>query len=203
MIQDDLNDSEPFEDDPKDKDFVPGEEFVGKADKFQDAVRIGMRFNISAGVISLIINLVLIAVGMQTECISWNAIEKLKKRMGNEARNEHDEVNVNLICMKMDGKTSKVNIGKNKTVKMETVTVIKEPNPGYLDHFHFAKKGLALAGAMMNVIMKTKSRLSLLAIGCGKLLLRLDYSRVSERMSCEMPAFFQILHTNILIKIYG
>ena len=73
----------------------------------------------------------------------------------------------------MDGKTSKVNIGKNKTVKMETVTVIKEPNPGYLDHFHFAKKGLALAGAMMNVIMKTKSRLSLLAIGCSKLLLRL------------------------------
>ena len=162
---------EPFEDDPKDKDFVPGEEFVGKADKFQDAVRIGMRFNISAGVISLIINLVLIAVGMQTECISWNAIEKLKKRMGNEARNEHDEINVNLICMKMDGKTSKVNIGKNKTVKMETVTVIKEPNPGYLDHFHFAKKGLALAGAMMNVIMKTKSRLSLLAIGCGNFLL--------------------------------
>ena len=94
-----------------------------------------MRFNISAGVLSLIINLVLIAVGMQTECISWNAIEKLKKRMGNQARNEHDEINVNLICMKMDGKTSKVNIGKNKTVKMETVTVIKEPNPGYLNHF--------------------------------------------------------------------
>ena len=93
--------------------------------------------------------------------------------MGNEARNEHDEINVNLICMKMDGKTSKVNIGKNKTVKMETVTVIKEPNPGYLDHFHFAKKGLALAGAMMNVIMKTKSRLSLLAVGCGKLVLQL------------------------------
>ena len=49
----------------------------------------------------------------------------------------------------------------------------KEPNPGYLDHFHFAKKGLALAGAMMNVIMKTKSRLSLLAIGCGNFLLQL------------------------------
>ena len=43
-----------------------------------------------------------------------------------------------LINLKMDGKTSKVNIGKNKTVKMETVTVIKEPNPGYLDHFHFS-----------------------------------------------------------------
>ena len=166
--------NEPFEDDKNDGDYDPGDEFVGKPDKFQDAVRIGMRFNISAGVISLIINLVLIAVGMQSECISWNAIEKMKKRMGNEARNDHDEVNVNLTCMKMDGKTSRVNIGKNKTVKMETVTVIKEPNPGYLDHFHFAKKGLALAGAMMNVIMKTKSRLSLLAIGCGNFLLQLQ-----------------------------
>ena len=146
---------------------------VGKPDKFKDAVKIGMRFNISAGVLALIINLVLIAVGMQRECISWKSIENLKKRMGNEARNQHDEVNVNLICMKMDGKTSKVNIGKNKTVKMETVTVIKEPKPGYLDHFHFAKKGLALAGAMMNLIMKTASRLSLLAIGCGNFFFRL------------------------------
>ena len=31
----------------------------------------------------------------------------------------------------MDGKTSFVNVGKNKKVKMETITVIKEqPKPG-------------------------------------------------------------------------
>ena len=66
---------------------------TGKSDKFRDAVRIGMRFNISSGVIALIINLVLLAVGMRDECISWNSIEKLKKRMGTEARNEHDEIN--------------------------------------------------------------------------------------------------------------
>ena len=139
-----MQDSTTFEDDPNDGDYDPGDEFVGKPDKFQDAVRIGMRFNISAGVIALIINLVLIAVNMQSECISWNAIEKLKKRMGNDDRNQHDEVNVKLICMKMDGKTSKVNIGKNKKVKQETIALIKRPNPGYLDHFHFSKKESAI-----------------------------------------------------------
>ena len=45
-----------------------------------------MRFNLSSGVLALIINLVLIAVGMKHECISWNAIEKKKKRTGTEAR---------------------------------------------------------------------------------------------------------------------
>ena len=114
-----MQDSITFEDDPNDGDYDPGDEFVGKPDKFQDAVRIGMRFNISAGVIALIINLVLIAVGMQSECISWNSIENLKKRMGNEARNKHDEENVKLICMKKKKKTSRVNIGKNKTVTIK------------------------------------------------------------------------------------
>ena len=85
-----------------------------------------------------------------------------------ESRNEHDKINVELTCLKMDGKTSKVNIGKNRTIKQETTTVIKEPNPGYLDHFHFAKSGLAIAGGLMNVILKTKSKLTLLAVGCGK-----------------------------------
>ena len=35
----------PFEDDANDGDFVP-DEFVGKPDKFHDAVTIGMIFNI-------------------------------------------------------------------------------------------------------------------------------------------------------------
>jgi hypothetical protein len=160
-----LTDSNEFKDDENDKNWeMP--EMPGKPDKFSDAVKIGMRFNISSGVLALIINLVLLAVGLKEECISWNAIENLKKRMGSEARNKHDEVNVGLTCMKMDGKTSKVNIGHNKTVKQETTTVIKEPKPGYLDHFHFAKKGLAIAGGMMNIILRTKSYLTLLAIGC-------------------------------------
>ena len=119
--------SDEWKDDENDLDWVvPEEEITGKSDKFRDAVRIGMRFNISSGVIALIINLVLLAVGMRDECISWNSIEKLKKRMGTDARNEHDEINVGLTCIKMDGKTSFVNIGKNKKVKMETITVIKE-----------------------------------------------------------------------------
>ena len=101
-----LTDSNEFKDDENDKDWeMP--EMPGKPDKFSDAVKIGMRFNISSGVLALIINLVLLAVGLKEECISWNAIENLKKRMGTEARNKHDEVNVGLTCMKMDGKTSK------------------------------------------------------------------------------------------------
>ena len=48
----------------------------------------------------------------------------------------------------MDGKTSKVNIGKNKKVKQETIGVIKRPNPGYLDHFHFSKKEWAIGGGI-------------------------------------------------------
>ena len=96
-----------FKDDENDKDWDFGNEATGKSDKFCDAVKIGMRFNISSGVLALIINLVLLAVGLEEECISWNAIENLKKRMGTEARNKHDEVNVGLTCMKMDGKTFK------------------------------------------------------------------------------------------------
>ena len=61
------------------------EEAVGDPDKFKDAIRIGMRFNLSSGVLSLIINLVLLAVGMKHECISWNAVEKMKKRTGTES----------------------------------------------------------------------------------------------------------------------
>ena len=75
------------------------EEAVGDPDKFKDAIRIGMRFNLSSGVLSLIINLVLLAVGMRHECISWNAVEKVKNRIGTESRYVYLR-----ISEEMDGK---------------------------------------------------------------------------------------------------
>ena len=72
------------------------EEAVGDPDKFKDAIRIGMRFNLSSGVLSLIINLVLLAVGMKHECISWNAIEKMKNRTGTESRYVYPRMSVEI-----------------------------------------------------------------------------------------------------------
>ena len=89
----------------------------------------------------------------------------MKERVLVESKAEYEEQATDLICLKMDGKSSEAAIGLNKFKKQHTITVIKEPNPKYVDHFESGESGLSVAGGLHRVIQSTKSETTLLAIG--------------------------------------
>ena len=84
---------------------------------------------------------------------------------GKNAKSRHEENERKLICVKFDGKNSLASIGQNKFKKQHTITVIKEPQPKYLDHFESGERGIDVKNGLFYTLQTTGSIDSVQAVG--------------------------------------
>ena len=164
-----------WEDDPNDLDYVidsTEEMYVKRPIIFGDAAMTAKRWKIPYRAATLMINQVLRDVNRDDLYISKTTLENWANKIGEEAVEEYEKEHQCLTCIKFDGKKSKRAIGNNKFERQHHLTVIKEgfqtPDPKYIHHAEAGETGLEMAATVYDVIVKSQSKDSLVAIGSGK-----------------------------------
>ena len=139
---------------------------------FKDPIMTAHRHNLSYRATTQIINQTLHAVNMDHLYISKTSVKNWTKKIGDEEVEKYEKENSGLSCIKFDGKKSKRLIGHNKYERQHHLTVIKEgfqtPDPKYIHHAEAGETGLEMAATVYDVIVKSQSKDSLVAIGSGK-----------------------------------
>ena len=105
-----------YNSDVKDENFINTEEERGvrRSDetRFLEAQEIAQRFEVSKRAYTLIVNSVLSDLNMEQLMVSPSSVQRWENEAGVETVKEYDKELENLVCVKFDGGTEKMSVGK-------------------------------------------------------------------------------------------
>ena len=105
-----------FNSEVNDETFINTEEERGvrRSDetRFLEAQEIAQRFEVSKRAYTLIVNSVLSDLNMEQLMVSPSSVQRWETEAGVETVKEYDKEMQNLFCVKFDGGTEKISVGK-------------------------------------------------------------------------------------------
>ena len=151
-----------------DDDYI--DESIGECHPYFHSILVGTRFGLSSRGLAFTINSVLMDLGITdtAKFVHQNRVLRLKKKLGIDAINEHEQEKKKLVCLRYDGKTSLSALPNCKQTKTHYITTV-DGDGDYIHHFKSGEGAREIAKGVLKVIMDTESEASLLAIGAGKL----------------------------------
>ena len=107
------------------------------------------------------------AISDKSKYLDHSRVIRLKRKLGIDLVQEHEDIKQNLTAIRFDGKTSYEAQSHSKVKRTHYITTV-DGHGDYIDHFESKEGAEDISAGVFKVVQDTNSCNSLIAIGSGK-----------------------------------